>query len=389
MKRKMENREIMIEQLMIEKLAGIISPEDSIYLDDILRSGVEIKQKWEDLKASFEVGEPNRFLESINTENSWTHFERGIAEKKQKRTILISKLTIAASLMIPLFLVSLFLFNSKTSTKNKIAQLKVSDRSVRLYLNGSASINLSNYSLTSGVSTLKNVKLNISKGSLSYVILKNEDQGTLNTLVIPETQIFKVTLSDGTEVWLNSLSQLKFPFVFSREKREVWVNGEAYFKVAKNPYRPFIVHTSLTDIKVLGTEFNVNTYDSLQINVALIHGSVSTSSKSGQSILLKPGFQVEFGRSKQFNVTDFDSSKILSWMKGIYFFQNSSLTDLATVIYRWYGETLVFDNPKLSSSHFTGALFKDKSLKDFLDNLSLTSNISYQIEGNIVHLTSH
>ena len=385
----MENRELNIEQLMIEKLSGIISHEDSIYLDDILRSGVEIRQKWEDLKASFEVGEPNRFLESINTENSWAHFEKGIAEKKQKRIILIHKLTIAASLMIPLFLVSLFIFNSKTSYKNNISLLNVPDRSVRLYLNGHNSINLSSYSLTSGASTLKDVKLNVSKGSLSYVILKDNDLRNLNTLVIPETQTFKVTLSDGTEVSLNSLSQLKFPFMFSREKREVWVNGEAYFKVAKNPYCPFIVHTSLTDIKVLGTEFNVNTYDSFQVNVALIHGSVSTHSKSGQSILLKPGFQADFSRSKQFNVTDFDSSKTLSWMKGIYFFQNSSLRDLATVVYRWYGETLVFDNSKLSSNHFTGALFKDKSLKDFLDNLSLTSNISFQIEGNIIHLSSH
>ena len=307
----MENREINIEQLMIEKLSGIISPEDSIYLDNILRSGAEIRQKWEELKASFEVGEPNRFLESINTENAWVHFEKGIAEKKQKRTILIRRLTIAASLMIPLFIVSLFIFNSKTSYKNIISRGKVSDRSVRLYLNGSKPINLSNYSLTSGASTLKNVKLNVSKGSLSYVILKDNDPRTLNTLVIPETQTFKVSLSDGTEVWLNSLSQIKFPFVFSREKREVWVNGEAYFKVAKNPYCPFIVHTSLTDIKVLGTEFNVNTYDSLQTNVALIRGSVSTRSKSGQSILLKPGFQAEFSKGKQFNVTDFDSFKTL------------------------------------------------------------------------------
>jgi len=261
-------------------------------------------------------------------------------------------------------------------------------RSVRLYLNGSKPIILSNNTLSPGSANLKNVKLNVSDGVLSYAVLKDQGTQSLNTLVIPETLTFEVILSDGSEVWLNSLSQLKFPFVFSKEKREVWVDGEAYFKVAKNPYCPFIVHTSLTDIKVLGTEFNVNTYDSLRINVALIRGSVRTSSKKGQSILLKPGFQAVYSDGKQFKVTSFDSFKALSWMKGIYFFQNSSLKDLAPVVYRWYADTLIFDSPKLLSSHFTGALIKNKSLKEFLDNLSLTSNISYRIDGNVIHLSS-
>jgi len=373
----MENRGINIEQLMIEKLSGIISPEDSIYLDHILRNGVEIRQKWEELKASFEVGEPNRFLESINTENAWVHLKKGVEEKKQKRTILVRRLALAGSLIMPLFLLSLFIVKGNDQ-----------GRSVRLYLNGSKPIILSNNTLSPGSANLKNVKLNVSDGVLSYAVLKDQGTQSLNTLVIPETLTFEVILSDGSEVWLNSLSQLKFPFVFSKEKREVWVDGEAYFKVAKNPYCPFIVHTSLTDIKVLGTEFNVNTYDSLRINVALIRGSVRTSSKKGQSILLKPGFQAVYSDGKQFKVTSFDSFKALSWMKGIYFFQNSSLKDLAPVVYRWYADTLIFDSPKLLSSHFTGALIKNKSLKEFLDNLSLTSNISYRIDGNVIHLSS-
>lgn len=382
----MENRIINIEQLMIEKLSGIITAEDSIYLDNLLRSGTEMGQKWEELKASFEHGEPNHFLESIDTEKAWVNLKNGIKIKKEKRIILTRRLAIAASIMLPLLLSALFFFNSKTS--KDIVKSSISERSVKLYLKGTKTINLSSYSLASSVPILKNVKLNVNKGVLTYEVLKDQDARTLNTLVIPETRTFKVILSDGSEVWLNSLSQLKFPLLFSKDKREVWVNGEAYFKVAKNQYCPFIVHTSLTDIKVLGTEFNVNTYDSLQVNVALIHGSVTTSSKMGQSILLRPGFQAVYNNGKQFNITNFDSFKALSWMQGIYFFQNSSLKDLAPLIYRWYAKTLVFDNMKLSSSHFTGALIKDKPLKEFLDNLSLTSNIRYRIDGDVIHLSS-
>ena len=382
---KMGN-EINIEQLMIEKLSGTISPEDSIYLDRLLISEAEIRQRWEDIKGSFEADEPHRFLESIDTEDAWLHFKVRIEEKKQKRAILIRRLAVAASLMIPLFLAFLFFFHTKTS--NGIVHVNSSDRSVKLYLKGSNPINLSNYTSTSIPANLRNVKLNVGNGSLSYVILKDQGTGPLNTLVIPETLTYKVTLSDGSEVWLNSLSQLKFPFEFSKEKREVWVNGEAYFKVAKNQYCPFIVHTSLTDIRVLGTEFNVNTYDSLQVKTALVRGSVNTSAANGKTILLKPGFKSVFSKRKQFQIRAFDGDSELSWMKGVYLFQNSSLNDIAIVVYRWFGETLIFDNPEISSIHFTGALIKGKPLNDFLDNLSLTSNISYRSDSGIIHLST-
>jgi transmembrane sensor len=373
-----------IERLMIEKLSGTISLEDSNYLDSLLRSEAEIRQQWEDVKESFEVGEPQRFLASLDTGNAWLKFRKGIEEKKYKRTILIRKVAVAASLMIPLFLVSLFYFHSKTP--NAIVQVNSADRSVKLYLNGSDSINLSNYKSASIPASLKNAKLNIGNGNLSYVILKDQGTESLNTLAIPETLTYKVTLSDGSEVRLNSLSQLKFPFKFSKEKREVWVNGEAYFKVTKNQHCPFIVHTALTDIQVLGTEFNVNTYDSLQVKTDLVRGSVTTRAANGKTILLKPGFQSVFSKGKQFEITAFDSDSELSWMEGVYFFRNSSLKNIALVVYRWYGETLIFDNSELSSSYFTGALIKDKPIKDFLDNLALTSNISYRSDRGTIHL---
>lgn len=379
----MEN-EINIEQIMIEKLSGTISPEDSIYLDKLLRNGAEIRQQWEDIKKSFEVGEPHRFLQSIDTEDAWSRFKIGIEGKKQKRVILIRRLSIAASIMIPLFFAIMFLSHSKTS--NAIAHESSSDRNVKLYLKGYEPINLSNNTSFAIPATLKNVKLNVGNGSLSYAILKDQETGALNTLVVPETLTYKITLSDGSEVWLNSLSQLKFPFKFSKVKREVWINGEAYFKVTKNKYCPFIVHTSLTDIRVLGTEFNVNTYDSLEIKTALVTGSVNDSAANGSAILLKPGFQSVFSKNKKFRVSAFDSESELSWMKGIYLFQNASLKDIGLVVYRWYGETLIFDKPEISSIHFTGALIKGKPLKDFLDNLSLTSNITYTADNGMIHL---
>ena len=383
----MNNWDLHIEQLIVEKISGTINEEDSSYLDGLIETDAKIKEKWEKIKKKFQSLESQRFLQGIDAENGWLKFEKGIRRKKLGRTILIRRLTIAASFMIPLCIAAIFFFHSKTS--NSIALVPNSDRNVKLYVNGTGLIDLSNYTSLSGIDTLNNVKLTINKGSLSYVASNNQASGTLNTLVIPETQTYKLTLSDGSEVWLNSLSQLKFPFIFSKDKREVWINGEAYFKVAKNRLWPFIVHTSLTDIQVLGTEFNVNTYDSLQIKTALVNGSINTRAANGRSILLKPGFQSVFSKTKEFKVAAFDSESELSWMKGVYFFQNSSLNDIAHIVYRWYGITLIFDNDKISSSRFTGALIKEKTLKEFLDNLVLTSNIniSYRSDNGAIRLS--
>lgn len=384
---KINNPNTFTERLMIEKISGTISREDSMYLDELLETNAEIKRKWENIKESFEGPEAQRFLQNIDVENGWLKFKKGIRKKKQSRTILIRRLTVAASLLILFGIAAMFFFHSQTP--NSIATVPGSNRNVKLYVNGTDLIDLSNYNSLSGFATLNNVKLTISKESLSYIASNNQAAGVLNTLVIPETQNYKLILSDGSEIWLNSLSQIKFPFVFAKNKREVWIKGEAYFKVAKNKARPFIVHTSLTDIQVLGTEFNVNAYDSLQVKTSLVNGLVNTCAANGKGVLLKPGFQSVFSKANEFQVTTFDSYNELSWMKGIYFFQNSSLDDIGDVVYRWYGITLVFDNDKISSNRFTGALMRYKPLKEFLDNLVLASNIKYRSDSDAIYLSAY
>ena len=381
----MEQQEIYIEQLMIEKLSGMINEKDSSYLDDLLESNEEIKSQWEKLKESFRSGEPHRYLQSLDENKAWLYLKEGIAEKKRSRTVRIRRLSIAASLMVPLIIAGIFFFSSKTIAP--MAKALASDRSVKLYLNESNFINLS-HALVGSVYASNTVKLNINNGSLSYTLLGNHVSQSLNTLVIPETASYKLTLSDSTEVWLNSMSQLKFPFAFQKNKREVWVTGEAYFKVAHNTRQPFIVHTPLTDIQVLGTEFNVNTYDSIQIKTALVKGMVNTRGANGKQVRLKPGYEAVFTQGQKFDVAAFDSNNKLSWMQGIYYFQNASLNDIAVVIHRWYGDTLIFDNSKVSSSRFTGAMFKNKPVKEFLDNLTLSSNISNRADNGVIHLTT-
>lgn len=381
----MNHKELYIQQLMIEKLSGLIDDDAAFYLDDLLEKHGEIRLQWEKMQESFKDGVLHRYMESLDEDKAWNQLKEVVASGKQTGTIRIRRLAIAASVILPLLIASIFLLQSKPV--RPLAVVPGTDRNVKLYYNESQFIDLTNYSLPKGTSIANSVKLHVGNGTLDYVPLTNKASRTLNTLVIPETATYKLTLSDKTEVILNSMSQLTFPFVFSKNKREVWVSGEAYFKVAKNARRPFIVHTPQTDIEVIGTEFNVNTYDSLHVKTALVKGIVKTKA-GGVHVQLKPGDLAVFTNGETFDIKAFDSNE-LSWMQGIYYFQKATLNEIANVVKRWYGDKLIFDDLAVSSSRFTGAMFKEEPLKDFLDNLSLTSNIRYNTDKGVIHLSTH
>ncbi|WP_431198411.1 FecR family protein [Mucilaginibacter sp. P25] len=155
-----------------------------------------------------------------------------------------------------------------------LLQKNLKTPSIELRLANGEHINLSDTSKK--VINMSFAHLKKGVNGLSYQVdnSKNEEW---STLLIPSKLNYRIVLSDGTQVWLNSVSSLRFPFSFLGKTREVYLTGEAFFKVAKNAAHPFIVHTGQTDVKVLGTEFNVNTYHADEIVTSLVEGSVSTS----------------------------------------------------------------------------------------------------------------
>lgn len=381
----MKREAIYIEQMMIEKLAGIINEEDRKYLDALINDNPEIRMQWEEMQESFDPGEAADYKAGLDVEGAWVHLKKGIEEKKRIRNAVSYKLAIAASLLIPLLMAAFFFFPSRSPVPESIAEAPAPDKSVKLFVEGSREINLSEIS---GITDINNAKLNINSEGLSYEAKEDASNHALNTLAVPETFTYKLSLPDGTEVWINSMSKIKFPFVFPKDKREVWIEGEAYFKVAKNSRQPFIVHTALTEIRVTGTAFNVNAYDTLHIRTALVEGAVSAKATEGKEVHIKPGYEATLRSGTRFDIAPFDSNSELSWMRGIYFFQNASIKEIANVIRRWYGDSLAFDDAAVASSRFTGALIKDRPLRDFLDNLVTTSSIRYRVSDGKIRLSA-
>jgi len=192
-------------------------------------------------------------------------------------------------------------------------------------------------------------------------------------------------LSDGTEVWLNSGSTLRYPKSFkSKKNRNVELKGEGYFKVTKDPLHPFIVRTQAIDIKVLGTEFNVSAYDDFQsLTVALEKGKVSilknTDNKSKELLVLNPNEIVEYNKKENrfYHAQEKYMDKYTAWKKGILMFYGDPIETVVHKLEKWYNVEIRLANKELKTNKFT-ATFENESLDQVLKYLSMSTPLKYE-----------
>jgi len=199
-----------------------------------------------------------------------------------------------------------------------------------------------------------------------------------NTLIVPVGGIYAVSLSDGTKVWLNSKSTLKYPVEFSGKTRNVTLEGEAYFEVSKNAQSPFTVKTKSGDVTVLGTHFNVSAYaEDQNFETTLAEGKVKVSEEN-QSVILNPGQQAR-SKNSGLRVVDVDAAVYTAWKDGKFYFENENLKNILNKMARWYNFEVKFQQKELEQIKFTGIVLKDEPIDRFLDIISKTSNIKYKI----------
>jgi len=209
------------------------------------------------------------------------------------------------------------------------------------------------------------------------------DELKYNTLKVPAGGIYQILLEDGTKVWLNAASSLKYPVTFNTSsQRIVELTGEGYFDVAKNG-KKFIVKTSQVDITVLGTEFNVSSYAEDEfIATTLVEGSVVLSNNYN-SIELKPNDQgILKIDSDKFEVKKVDVNLFTSWRTGKFYFEKQKLKDLLKIVGRWYDVQIVIESPILEEKLFTGVINKNESFDFLLKMISQSLNIEYELNKN-------
>lgn len=202
---------------------------------------------------------------------------------------------------------------------------------------------------------------------------------TMNTLEVPKAKYLKILLADGTKVWINSMSKLHFPSDFSVVERKVVLEGEAFFEVAEDRERPFIVESKETEIKVLGTEFNVNSYGK-DVETALKQGSVLVE-RGGQSLILKPGEHAK-ANEKGIKKSTIDLDYVLAWKNDEFLFRNDNIITIASQISRWYGVEVKFQGEVMYDRLYTGSVSRRAKLSETMDMLEFVSDLSFKLDGN-------
>lgn len=206
-------------------------------------------------------------------------------------------------------------------------------------------------------------------------------QADQNQLSTPKGGVYAVVLSDGTKVWLNSATTLTYPAVFTGNTRSVKLSGEAYFEVAKNKEKPFYVEFEHSQIKVLGTHFNISSYndDATQV-VTLIEGAVQVNAGEKQA-LLKPGQQaVLSGQNKSIAVSDADIDNAMAWRNNVFIFNDEPITEVMKKIARWYNVEIQYDGD-FSTDKLGGTFNRNKPIENLLSNISSVDKVHFKIEG--------
>jgi transmembrane sensor len=240
-------------------------------------------------------------------------------------------------------------------------------------------------SLGSGVVAYQNgVSVVLENGQLAYEINGSNDTETVyNTMTTPRGRYFMLVLHDGTKVWLNAASSLRYPAAFNGSERRVSISGEAYFEVAKDAARPFrIMVNGKAEVEVIGTHFNINAYDDEgDMKTTLLEGAVRLSpvARPKAAVVLKPGQQVQLSGAQINVVDDVDLDRVVAWKDGLFNFEDLPLAEVMKQLERWYDIDVVYEG-NVPDVEFYGELSRTNTLAGILEALK-DAEIRFRMEG--------
>ncbi len=212
-----------------------------------------------------------------------------------------------------------------------------------------------------------------------------------NTLKVPRGNEFALQLADGTKVWLNADSELKYPVHFiGNNNREVFLKGEAYFEVKHNKEKAFVVNAYNQQVKVYGTEFCVNAYDKKQIKTILLEGSVGIKiGKQGSELKLKPS---ELGladlKTRKIEIKKVNPRPYVAWKEGAFVFKNESLENIMLRLERWYNVKVFYRNESCKNLRFSGDMERYSDVNDLLYFIQESADVKFEINGKTIIIMS-
>jgi transmembrane sensor len=368
-----------VEQLIIDKLTGQIGEEDDLRLSDLIARHQEVEQLWQQMQQVYAMRKAVSFDQSFNVDDAWLALQQKVnipervaepvtdtvAIPERKTTTPWLRYAIAAA-VTGIIMLAVWFFNGEFNGQErtgKTIQIKLA--------NGSIVQTTAQDSLARWMQNARNAKM---------------DPGAWNTLMVPAGKSYSFELADGSKVWMNAVSELRFPLLFTRPQRTVELKGEAFFKVAHRAGQPFMVQVNGLTVKALGTEFNIKSYNGESTYISLVNGSVSVENAKGEHIILSPGEAVVVAdRNSSLQKETFDDTVVLGWMQGLYYFRNEKLQQIAVVAERWFDINVQLKDPSLAALHFSGAMDRNKAVNTFFNMLASSGDIRFKNEdGKVV-----
>lgn len=214
---------------------------------------------------------------------------------------------------------------------------------------------------------------------------KNQKPQT-NTLTVPRGGEYQLILSDGTKVWMNAESTLRYPTTFAGATREVHLEGEAFFEVSQDAQHPFIVHTDQHSVEVVGTSFNISAYPNHKIYTTLAAGKVKVSTPK-TSVMLTPNQQAVIDTdNEEIKIHNTPAYLYTSWAKGNYEFRNTPLKEIVAQLSRWYNVDIYFEDEYLEKKRFAGIIFRNEELSFATEVIERVSNVHFVRRGEVIYI---
>ena len=382
-------KDYKISRLIAKKLMGVILPEDEEKLNAWLEEDVRNKDLYRRILEVENFSTRDMYAKRLDVEHTWDALKEQLAGQRKRRSLFSAwQIGVAASVILLVGIGLYWGFNKKPKVKQVevAAHVEMGGAKAILVTSRGDEIVLQDSSVQ--LITIRGGMLAKNDGvQVSYK--ENEGAGKedvleYNTIRVPRGGEYKLFLSDNTEVFLNSDSEIRFPVKFGKGKRDVFLRGEAFFVVTKDASRPFVVNANdKMSVEVLGTQFNLQAYpDDAFVETTLNEGAVRVFNGK-QGVRLRPDEQAVYDEGK-FTVRKVDASSYSAWKEGRFMLLNHSLENIMTRLARWYNIDIFWENPEVKEYHFSGELARYEDFTEILRMLELATRVHFEVKDRTV-----
>ncbi|BEI57423.1 FecR family protein [Butyricimonas faecihominis] len=376
-----------IGHLLQKYFSGTIMPDEQRLLDSWMKEKEEHKQLFDRLRKDTRFAEEYGIFREVDTTRAWETFRVKNGLRRQRR--MTTWIKYAAVIALPLLIAGVWLLFPRGGERSiPVAQntkIVKREESPVLEVVGGGKVILEKEK-DKMIEAGRGVDVQQSSGMLVYSDSVVSEYVDTNVLRIPKGGEFKLQLADGTRVYLNSATDLRYPVAFTGPERRVYLKGEAYFEVAKDVEHPFIVVTDDVQVRVYGTSFNVNTLGADGVRTVLVEGKVGIRGQDlDREYVLKPNELAFYDRnSRDMKIETVDPDLYTLWRKGIFVFERETLENIMNTLSLWYDMEVFFQSESAKQLHFSGHMKRYEQIEDILHAITDATGVVFTINDRTV-----